>query len=455
MALPPLEKTWEYDVNREWAISTGSDETAGAQLSILVKDQLLDQSHHGIGGTIASVTPGVTYSLTVTNIANRAGNIVVLGSDVFTAALVGKYIEVVGAVNGGNNGVFQITSVIGTEILHIANAGGVAEVLSNTTSSWRISRGSFTSGAGGVMSPWRCQGSGAGSTGRGSGHDKVDRWISINDLQSSTSDVGNKSWFVWENTVTGAQFCMTHRTDSASFDWIRARFDMSPEIGFSGGTATVIPTATDRQTSLNAVAWIGTSGDAKSRSWFGHLAISSDGFHTFYFNTANSRIGNGAVFQKCPAHADFIAAPRPWSGDQNVMMWGSATDAEFWTIDSLTDTARVKATIDHLGTDGGPFVNNLVWTTEFADASQLPEIHDGTPDRLDPPKWLFYRVGLAATTVGVRGRIGRLVDVWAVNESDGLWSAPSGSYFPGSTARTRLKLGNFMIPWNGSVLRRG
>jgi hypothetical protein len=450
MTMPALEKSYEFDVNRWWPISNSSLEEAARELSILIKDQWLDQSHHGIGGTIAAVTPGVTYSLQI-SLGNVAGNILEPGSEDFTTALIGKYVEFSGASNGGNNGVFLITGVPAANTIEFANTGGVPEAF---TGNFRISRGNITSGAGGQMSPWRCQGSGAGTTGRGSGHDGHDRWLAISDLQSSTVSGGNKSWFVFENTITGVQWCLVHWTNSTAYDWMYSAIYTSPELGFSTGSATQIPTAPDRQTCLQQSDWLGTQVNAASRNWFGNLIVSTDGVQTFYFNAVNGNISNGAHSTIPVVHSDFASAPRPWSGNQGIFMWDSFLDTVFWTISSLTDTARYNATIDHLGVDGGPYNANLVMTGEFIGASQVPEVFDWNWDLLAPLQWPFFNIGLYCVTTGVRGRLGRLQDIWMINTRTGR-EAPQGSYFPGTTARTRLKLGEFAIPWNGSVLKVG
>lgn len=451
MAFPTPEKTYEFDVNRRWNIIESDAEQAARHLHVLVKDQLLDQSHHGIGGTITEVVAGVTYQLAV-NPADRAGNIIVPGSENFTTALIGKYVEIVGAASGGNNGVFQITAVPNADTIQYSNATGAAEAF---TGNFRIARGNITSGNGAQMSPWKCQGSSAGTTGRGAAHDSIDRWIDASDLQSSTSTTtGGKSWFVFENTVTGAQFAVVHRSSSVSFEWINIHLLVSPELGFSGGTTVLFPAAADERTAVNNGDWCGSQANINSRSWFGNLVVSTDGQSTFFFLAASNRISMGWVIQRV---ADPISAGAliPWNGSQNVMMHDSFVDSVFWTRSGFNDSAKWYSTIDKDGSAGGPYLANFYATLEHVGTQAIVELHNNVGDELNPTARPFYRFGLATETIGVKGRHGRLTDLWVVDESPDGATSPQGSYFPNNQTRQLLKIGDCAIPWNGGKVILG
>jgi hypothetical protein len=258
---------------------------------------------------------------------------------------------------------------------------------------------------------------------------------------------------VFENTVTGAQMAWTHDSASGSFDFIQMYIRMSPEIGFSGGSNTLHPTASDQQDSVVQADWIGTNTPA-NRSWHSHLIISNDGHVTFHFTTIANRISQACILQKVPVSADLTGATRPWSGNQNIMMWESYVDSTVWTLDGFTDNAIFRGTIDHAGADGGPYVAAFYATTELASASQLPEVQGNQPTHLDPNKWQFYRMGLITLSTNVRGARGRLLDIFAVNEATN-GNAAQGSYYPGDLTRARLKVGHYLLPWNGSTLRKG
>jgi hypothetical protein len=142
MPLPLKEKTWEFDANRFYQHVSTNNETTGRELYGTFKNQMIGASHTAYQGTITEIVAGVTYQLVS---SDRGGDPTVIGSEDFTAALIGKRVEFVGATSGGNNGVFEITSVPGVDTIQYSCTTGVAEAF---IGSIRISNGKFTSGAG-------------------------------------------------------------------------------------------------------------------------------------------------------------------------------------------------------------------------------------------------------------------------------------------------------------------
>jgi hypothetical protein len=142
MPLPLKEKTWEFDANRVYQHVNTGHEFTGREMHGTFKNQMIGASHTAYQGTITEITPNVTYQLVS---SDRGGDPTVIGSEDFTAALIGKRVEFVGATSGGNDGVFEITAVPGVDTIQYACTTGVAEAF---IGSIRVSNGKFTSGAG-------------------------------------------------------------------------------------------------------------------------------------------------------------------------------------------------------------------------------------------------------------------------------------------------------------------
>jgi len=441
MALPALEKTWEFDVNRRWVVSTTNDETAGAQLSLAVKNLLMGQTHHGLDGTINEIVAGVTYEL----VATEQAAIDPFGaSPDFDASLIGRTIEIIGATSPANDGKFAITAVPGTNTIRYSNASGVAEAFSG---SYKVFNAQFSGGSGGVGSSWICKGSGAGSTGKGAAMDGRDRWLTTSDLQGSTSTGGNRSWFVWQNEITGAELLLEHYSTFSNEDFWDASVYVSPELGFTGGGTNSRPTAVDEVTVQDRDRWLG-DGSVSNQVWFGNVMISDDGEDTRLFLATQGRVGQ---FFLCDRAKDPITAGPliVWNGSQNVMTWEKATDSNVMTHGVWNDSAQLRATLDKDAATTGPHFAALYMTQEMLGSGMLAEQFPDHPSDLDD-EFPFFNIGLAATTVGYRGRHGRMSDVWFVN--DQISRPPNqGATFPNNTSRQFLKLGHMVVPWNGSL----
>jgi hypothetical protein len=441
MALPALEKTWEFDANKRWVVSTTNNETAGEQLSIAIKNLYLGQTHHGLDGTINEIVAGVTYELVATNQAPADP----FGASAdFDATLIGRTIEIIGATTPANDGKFAVTAVPATNTIRYSNASGVAEAFSG---GYKVFNAQFSGGSGGVGSPWICKGSGAGSTGKGAAMDGRDRWLSTADTQSSTSSSGNRSWFCFQNEITGAEWVLEHFSTFGSDEFFDATIRVSPELGFTGGTSTTVPTAVDGVLSHDRQKWLG-DGTPANQVWFGNMCISNDGEDTRFFTATAGRVAQMFICDK--AKDPITAGPLiVWNGSQNVITWEFVDGGNIMTHGTWNDLAQLRATFDKDGATTGPHLAALYMTSEMLGSAMLGEQYDDHPSDLDD-EYPFFNIGLAATTLGWRGRHGRMSDIWFCN---GQVSRPpnQGATFPNNTSRQFLKLGHMVVPWNGSL----
>jgi hypothetical protein len=441
VALPALEKTWEFDVNKRWVVSTTNNETAGRQLSLAFKNIILGQTHHGLNGTINEIVAGVTYELVATDQAS-ADPFGALAD--FDTSLIGRTIEIIGATTPANDGKFAVTAVPGTNTIQYSNASGVAEAFGG---GYKVFNAQFSGGSGGVGSPWICKGSGAGSTGKGAAMDGRDRWLTTSDLQSSTSAAGNRSWFCFQNEITGAEFVLEHYATFTSEEWFDATIRVSPELGFAGGATNAVPTAVDGVLVQDRQPWLGDNSPA-NQVWFGHLMISDDGEDTRFFFATAGRVAQFFIADR--AKDPITAGPLiVWNGFQNIITWELVVNSNVMTHGVWRDAAQLRATFDKDGATTGPHLAGLYMTTEMLGSAALSEQFDDHPNDLDD-EWPFFNVGLASTQLGWRGRHARMSDIWFVNNH--ISRPPNqGSTFPNNTSRQFIKLGHMVVPWNGSL----
>jgi hypothetical protein len=144
-------------------------------------------------------------------------------------------------------------------------------------------------------------------------------------------------------------------------------------------------------------------------------------------------------------------ALKPWNGGNNICYWGRSNYGTMPTYAGLNDAAYFIATIDKNGTAGGPYVARLYATAEMAIADMLGEQQIMQKNRLQQG-FEIYPMGLWSNTTNVRGRIGRIVDMWWSQEQTG-GNNPQGAYYPDNT-RTFLRIGQGVIPWDGSKFRK-
>ena len=245
--------------------------------------------------------------------------------------------------------------------------------------------------------------------------DGIDRYTVDTDIISTTSGT-SITWYVWENEVTGAEMLHFEDTNSTSWQYQHKEIWFSPEGGFTGGGAGVRPTATDE-----------ISVNGNGTDWLGH------GYWKFTCGRAKDAIKNGALI--------------PWDGNQNVMDWSRST-GDVNTIAVWSDNAQMRATFDKDGLAGGPYLAAMYMGAESYISATVMENFIDWRDELANEYIITPMSGLICTTVGIRGRHGRLADVWITNARTDL-QVPQGSTFPADGTHQFVKIGQFVYPWAG------
>jgi hypothetical protein len=428
MTMPAHAATWAFDVGERESdlVFAGTNEVGASHLSMHLKQALCGHIRHGYAGSFAKASNTVTFTATTQGGHPKA---------TFTSDLIGRTIQIVGATSGGNNGYFTITGTPTTTTLTYENASGVVEAF---TGSYRIISSKWASMPS-ARSAWKCKGSGAGSTGKGAGMDGIDRWATVADLQSATASF--RSWFVFQNEITGAEICLFHSTNSAPFDFQRVEWVASPVNGFTGGTTSARPTATDESVMIaNTVDWLGSS-TVYTVGWALSVLQSTSGQLILWFNSQNAE--RFCLLSLLAADA-VTSATRPWTGTKNLI--GARTSM---AMSAWSETANLYGTIDAAAAAGGPYKPVFKMMLWVASNGPLTQHLARIPNEV-VQEWTFSPIGLFTATTTVRGRHCRLDDLFWVSEQQAV-GMPIGAKIEDGTW---MRAGDFLVPWNDTIYRR-
>lgn len=317
-----------------------------------------------------------------------------------------------------------------------------------------------------ASNPWAieysCDGSTAGTAGDG-----VDRWADQTDVVFATSAGTAHSWVVLSNAITGMEILIECLTNSVTAGKL-IRLVVSPAAGFTGGSTTSSPSATDQRVILDGPTTLNTIGLGSATSNVAldivqHVLHSEDGEVTLVAMCAAN---------ECTAFAYFGVPDSPVTGwtDPLVAAWYAGAQAVnppnpveitfplvFKTISSLSvdgagvprcyglnmpaaGAAGVELHLVCPAANTNDDADETHGTPETFGTSHVAATNDITSEHEAP------RVGLYSATAGDRGTHGRLCDVrWAGDELS------TGDTVPADGSRTHVVMGPFFLPWNGSV----
>jgi hypothetical protein len=274
-----------------------------------------------------------------------------------------------------------------------------------------------------ASSPWTVRGS---SNSVAAGMDNVDRWTA--DANLVWNGGGAHSWMVLRNTniATNYELCIDlnnafERAGSLIF---------SPSAGFTGGTTSARPTATDEIVMTNGAEI--------------HKETDEQAYITAWQST------DGQAFRLCIWQAAairlfwLIEKPRNprtgWTNPSITFMISGFGDFQpshfqlYKTVGSGLARGRQGATTLELNFTGEASASGLL-AGIAPTATQVNEF-DST--------WDFYPIGILSNTVSARGRNGILNDVWWAPTNLG-----QGDTAPNNAAdRQFVKFGGIWLPWD-------
>jgi len=246
-------------------------------------------------------------------------------------------------------------------------------------------------------------------------------WATVADIVGAA---GNHSWIVLQQSgINGAfQVCIDCNNAAANFTAITVV--VSKGAGFTGGTIGARPTATDEQVVLNSAAWTDISTDIASRLT---VMQSEDGECTRIYVAAS---GTSRVFAMFDKPGDPVTG---WTNPY-LAMW--VTVPSFANLFQTGFAGKIR---------NGSTNGNATFLSEgYSSAVATQDIVFGNIPNEISNEWPMYPIGFASNTVGLRGRHGRIVDLWT-----GSNAIATGDSYPADGSNQFAQFNTIILPWNG------
>lgn len=274
--------------------------------------------------------------------------------------------------------------------------------------------------------PWTVQGSCNGAGGAGSFSQPpggTDKWLTDADLVGNTAG-SNHSWIVLRQTGIAANFelCIDLAASTAN----ACTIVVSPAAGFTGGSATARPTATDEIVLISTTTFTANSADVAIR-W--SVSQSTDGQCTRIWWAAAGAVCGWMLFDK-PGN--------PTSG------WSNPSAS--WAMTGVPTAANLFGSNGRMRS--GSTNGNVCMLVEGYTTNLGPNdtVFGNIANEIDSA-WPMYPLGFACVTTGVRGRHGSLVDAWAGSAAVG-----TGDTYPNDASNQFVQIGALILPWNGGAV---
>ncbi len=309
-----------------------------------------------------------------------------------------------------------------------------------------------------AVQPWTT-GYSCDSVTAGSANDGTDRWTTdAKVVWSSNTGTGVRSWYVFKQSglVSGFQLCIHCKTTGGGSTGGGLELVFSVNAGFTGGTTTARPTATDEVIFL-AGAWA-NGNEVYVQAWtmFLHVMQSTDGQATRVFITPGTSGTTGGtmtfwLFDKISSPVSGWTYPVLCTGaaSSGTTPTSCATYAFFMTF----STVWAQNSYGYSNLTSGAF--SCAFTCEGAVASttalwSVASRHFFANDF--DGSFPLFSIGVYSEQTGNRGKHGTVPDLfWG--RFRGSTSGPygyNGDCYPNSTARTLVSFGVVVHPWNGS-----
>lgn len=294
--------------------------------------------------------------------------------------------------------------------------------------------------------PWIVVGS---SNGVAAGLDGVDRWASTADIVGNSPGAAH-SWMVLKQTGIGANFQLLIDcgavTSPSTLQIVR--LSVSPIAGYTGGTISAAPTATDQHWyGMNFSSFAGglTAGDTilgqMNSPWTGklHIMQSSDGQCTRVILMNTNSMPLLWIIDKVGQPVSNVNWSVPYvmtlHGDNNNIDVGIYT--QYFRSGA---NASVQSSIQ----GGSPALAKMYMTTECVSQTELGTTQTFAND-LDGA-WPINSVGMFCPAgTGTRGRHGVFQDLWCGSVTN------RNAAYPADTTRQFVQFRDLIMPWNGSV----
>lgn len=275
-----------------------------------------------------------------------------------------------------------------------------------------------------------CNGTTAGSLAANSGlGDGVDRWAADSDINWNTAG-SPKSWAVLRSTAFLTRFEYLLDLSGADANGARRTIYISPNAGFTGGTTTARPTATDEVVVRSDYTFTGGGNNThKLHQW-----LDTTGKH--YRCVAYSA---GAIVTAMLMD-NVVVRPTPgWTYPCFAYMGAGATALNYdvlnYTATPLCKGRAPAGLMDIYLTAEGWGNTNCPGVRRLAGANGISG------------EFLLSPMGVASESTGAEGQHGELSDIWW-----GITANAEATGYPGSATKLFHQAGDIVLPNNGTVI---
>jgi hypothetical protein len=281
-------------------------------------------------------------------------------------------------------------------------------------SGWVDGTGAGTTPTNCFVTRYSCNSVTAGTAGDG-----VDRWTTSADLVWAAAGSAH-SWYVFRQVAIATNFEALVSCEGAAGSGQLLTVVVSPSAGFTGGSTTARPTATDEIVLLAGLSWTNISSDISCRL---HVQSSTDGQCTRLWVY---QAGAVVAFWSFEKPQNPVAS---WTNPSASAVLGNVSS----TLANLNDVASYRGR--------GASSMAMYLTTEYAGSARVASSMPG-PNALSAA-WPFLGSGLYSLTAANEGRHGNLFDLWW-----GLVAANEGDTYPDSgTTKQFAQVGDLIVPW--------
>lgn len=306
----------------------------------------------------------------------------------------------------------------------------IADQGTNLASCKRIVRTAKNSLIGFGTLPWTVRYS-CNATTAGTAGDGVDRWTTDADLTFAATA---HSWIVLRQTgiATNFELCIDLNNATPSL----ATMVVSFSAGFTGGTTSARPTATDESVVVTGAGYL-PNNSASSNTSALHVMQSTDGQCTYLILCSNNVAQAFWMFQK---------PKNPVTG------WTNPSISLVVSTANTNANNLLQATYFNISTTNpikGRGVSNMdiIMSAEGHGGGLLSSTANGFIVANDlSTEFPIFPIGIFSRTTSNRGRHGQIFDMWT-----GLEAINNGDTYPNDTTRQFVTFGNFVFPWNGTV----
>lgn len=250
-----------------------------------------------------------------------------------------------------------------------------------------------------------------------------DNWTTISDIQDN-------SWIRLRNTNISSTFEILIFCNAIS----SRLFTMYASLaGFTGGTTSSRPTATDEF----VISTAGTSGGmlaSGTNNWVNTMWHSSDGQATFWVTMQSGNVMSFGIIQKPKNPVGSWTQHVATFSNQSITISDSARAeyATFW------NTARLYSYLSAVRKTWFMF-------TEAGSAGTPLVVNQNVANGLDG-SWPVTPIGFGTSTGSPIGRHAELWDIWMVAPS-----LNNGDTMPSAGTKLFAVFGDFLLPWNGTT----